>query len=226
MVNSSRSGHAPARARVRRGSAEDHDGQRQRIVNAAFAVHRRSGIGALSMRTLAAELGLSAMALYRYFPSKGDLLRAMWEVVLTDARSEVGAAMARCPTARERLRASIESFLLFWETRPAQFALVYMTPETMLPGSELEALTREPAYRRAVDLVVPLIDELVAEIGGDARRARLARDLRMSLMVGYLHARIVNTRYPWGDFDALRASTIDTIAAGVEACLKAAPPRA
>ena len=223
MANSSRTSRPPARRRVRRGSAEDHEGQRRQIVSAAFVIHRRDGHQALSMRALASEVGVSAMALYRYFPSKGDLLRAMWEVVLTDARSEVGAAMARCPTARERLRASIESFLRFWEARPGQFTLVYMTPETMLPGSELEALTREPAYRRAVDLVVPLIDELAAEIGGDPRRARLARDLRMSLMVGYLHARIVNTRYPWSDLDALRSATIDTNPAGVEACQK--PPK-
>jgi len=175
------------------------------------------------MRALAAEVGVSAMALYRYFPSKGELLRAMWDVVLGDAQAEVGAAIARCKTARRKLRASIEAFLSFWEARPAQFSLVYMTPETMTPGAQLETLTREPAYQRAIDLAVPLLDELVAEIGGDPRRAPLARDLRMALMVGYLHARIVNTRYPWSDLDALRSATIDTIAAGVEACLK--PPK-
>jgi AcrR family transcriptional regulator len=222
MVHGARMSRPPARQRVHRGSAEDRDGQRRRIIGAAFAIQRREGREALSMRALAAEVGVSAMALYRYFPSKGDLLRAMWEVALTDAQAEVSAAMARCTTARQRLRASIDSFLRFWEARPAQFGLVYMTPETMEPGAQVDQLTREPAYQRAVDLAGPLVDELADEIGGERRNAPLARDLRMALMVGYLHARIVNTRYAWGDFDALRTATIETIAAGVESCLRPA----
>ena len=49
--------------------------------------------------------------------------------------------------------------------------------------------------------------------------AGLARDLRMALLVGYLHARLVNRRWPWGDFDALRDASLNAIAAGIEACL-------
>jgi AcrR family transcriptional regulator len=212
------------RRRVRRGSAEDHDELCQQIVSAAFAIHEREGVAALSMRTLAAEVGVSPMALYRYYASKGELLRAMWERVLTDAQAAVRSAIALEATARGQLRASIESFLRYWEAHPAHFRLVYMTPETMAEAAAHDGpLTRTAAYESAVDLAVPLMDELATEIGGNRRRAPIARDLRMSLMVGYLHARIVNTRYAWSDFDALRTCTIDTIAAGVEACLTEPP---
>lgn len=217
MSNREKSAQRP---RVRRGSDEDHQSLRQQILAAAFAIHEREGVAALSMRTLAAEIGVSPMALYRYFASKGELLRAMWEVVLTEAQASVNAAVAAEKTARQRVRASIESFLRYWEAHPAHFRLVYMTPETMEAASSDAALTGTPAYRSAVDLAAPLIDALVAEIGGKPQRAVVARDLRMALMVGYLHARIVNTRYPWADFDALRQCTIETIAAGIEACLK------
>lgn len=210
----------PQRPRVRRGSDEDHQSLRQQILTAAFSIHEREGVAALSMRRLAAEIGVSPMALYRYFASKGELLRAMWEVVLNEAQATVNAGVAAETTARKRLRASIESFLRYWEAHPAHFRLVYMTPETMEAASSDAALTGTPAYRSAVDLATPLIDALVAEIGGKPHRAGVARDLRMALMVGYLHARIINTRYPWGDFDALRQCTIETIAAGIEACLQ------
>lgn len=213
-------GKLPLRARVRRGSDEDHQSLRQQILAAAFAIHERDGVAALSMRTLAAEIGVSPMALYRYFASKGELLRAMWEVVLSEAQASVNAAVAVETTARMRLRASIESFLRYWEAHPAHFRLVYMTAETMEAASSEAPLTGTPAYRSAIDLATPLIDALVSEIGGQPKRAVVARDLRMALMVGYLHARIVNTRYPWGDFEALRQCTIDTIAAGIEACLQ------
>jgi AcrR family transcriptional regulator len=216
---------APSRRRVRRGSTEDHDQLRQQIVAAAFAIHEREGVAALSMRALAAEIGVSAMALYRYYPSKAELLRAMWEVVLSDAQASVKAAVATRTTARTRLRASIESFLRYWEAHPAHFRLVYMTPETMEEPGQEPHLTRSNAYVSAVDLAGPLIDDLVAEVGGRSDRALVARDLRMSLMIGYLHARLINTRYPWSDFESLRECAVETIANGVEACVHAAPTR-
>lgn len=213
------------RPRVRRGSEEDHQSLRQRILAAAFAIDEREGIAALSMRTLGAEVGVSPMALYRYFSSKGELLRAMWEVVLGEAQATVSAEVARHATARARVRASIDAFLRYWETHPAHFRLVYMTPETMEAASPDAPLTATPAYRSAIDLSAPLIDALVVELGGRRERALVARDLRMALMVGYLHARIVNTRFPWSDFEALRECTIATIAAGIEACLQPAASR-
>lgn len=213
----------PPRRRVRRGSAEDHDQLRQRIVAAAFAIHAREGVAALSMRTLAAEIGVSAMALYRYYPSKAELLRAMWEVVLSEAQASVNAAVATRKTARARLRASIEAFIGYWESHPAHFRLVFMTPETMEDPGKEPHLTRSQAYVSAVDLAGPLIGDLVAEIGGRSERVLVARDLRMSLMIGYLHARLINTRYPWSDFEALRECTVEAIANGVEACVSSAP---
>lgn len=213
---------APHR-RVRRGSAEDHQELRRRIVAAAFALHAREGVGGLSMRHIAAEVGLSTMALYRYYPSKADLLRAMWEVVLTQARDSVRDAMARGRTARERVRVSIEAFIAYWETHPSHFLLVYMTAETMHPGSEPSPLTRSATYASAIDLVTPVIAEMIEELGGHPERVLVARDLRMALMVGYLHARLVNKRFPWSDLDALRAAAIETIANGIEACVRTPP---
>ena len=90
-----------------------------------------------------------------------------------------------------------------------------------MPGPA-SPLTRAAAYQRYVGRTEKLVDELIAEVGGDPRRALLARDLRLSLMLGYLHSRLVNTRYPWSDFAALRTCAIETIARGVEACVRKA----
>jgi len=155
-----RSAQSPHR-RVRRGSAEDHDSLRRQIVAAAFDIHARDGVDALSMRSLGAAVGVSPMALYRYYPSKAELLRSMWEVVLGEAQATVRAAVARHATARARLRASIDGFFAYWEAHPSHFMLVYMTPETMQEAGASSPLTRSPAYTAAVDLSSPLIDELV-----------------------------------------------------------------
>lgn len=50
---------------------------RERLVQAAIALADRDGRPALSMRRLAAELGVGAMSLYRHVPDKDELLRLM-----------------------------------------------------------------------------------------------------------------------------------------------------
>ncbi|PNV34065.1 TetR family transcriptional regulator [Streptomyces sp. DH-12] len=53
----------------------------ERIVEAAIEVADRDGIGALSMRRIASELGTGTMSLYRYVPGKAELLDLMLERV-------------------------------------------------------------------------------------------------------------------------------------------------
>lgn len=174
------------------------------------------------MRALAAEVGLSAMGLYRYFDGKAALLQAMWEVVLTEALAFTSAALSDQPSARGRMLAGIEAFMRYWEDRPDYFRLVFMTQETLTPSPTSE-LTRNPAYRNAVQLGTSTIQALIAEVGGDPSKVEEARDLRMALMVGYLHARLVNRRFPWGDFDVLRANAAQAIMLGIEACVRKDP---
>jgi AcrR family transcriptional regulator len=213
------------RARARRGNAADHAAVRQQVVDAALRLHQREpDLAAISMRALAAEVGLSAMALYRYFDGKAALLQAMWEVVLTQALAFTSAALSGQPTARGRMLAGIEAFMRYWEDHPDHFRLVFMTQETLAPAPA-SALTRNPAYRNAVQLGTATIQALIAEVGGDPSKVEEARDLRMALMVGYLHARLVNRRFPWGDFDVLRANAARAIMLGVEACVRKDPPK-
>jgi AcrR family transcriptional regulator len=54
----------------------------QRIVHAAIDFIDREGLHALTMRRLGAFLGVEAMALYRYVPSREDLLDGVVDVVL------------------------------------------------------------------------------------------------------------------------------------------------
>ena len=51
------------------------------IVDVAVAVADRDGLGALSMRKVAAELDVGTMTLYRYVPGKGELLDLMLDRV-------------------------------------------------------------------------------------------------------------------------------------------------
>jgi AcrR family transcriptional regulator len=53
----------------------------ERIVETAVEVADRDGLGAVSMRRIATELGTGAMSLYRYVPGKAELLDLMLDRV-------------------------------------------------------------------------------------------------------------------------------------------------
>jgi AcrR family transcriptional regulator len=76
---------APGRAsppRPRRGEPEL---SRERLVRTAIALADAGGLAAVSMRQLAAELGVATMALYRHVRGRDDLVLAMADAALADA---------------------------------------------------------------------------------------------------------------------------------------------
>jgi AcrR family transcriptional regulator len=58
-------------------AGRDRELTRPRIVAAAIALADRDGLGDLSMRRLAGDLGVATMSLYRHVPSRDDLLLEM-----------------------------------------------------------------------------------------------------------------------------------------------------
>lgn len=54
----------------------------ERIVEAAIAIADADGLSALSMRRVAEKLGVGAMTLYRYVPSKAELIDVMLDTAI------------------------------------------------------------------------------------------------------------------------------------------------
>lgn len=97
---------------------------RDRVLRAAVEVVDREGLEALSMRRLGQELGVEAMSLYRYVPSKADLLDGIHEAILAEVVVPRGARDWR-KTARGYARAFRSALvahpnaLSLFATRPA-----------------------------------------------------------------------------------------------------------
>jgi AcrR family transcriptional regulator len=64
---------------------------RERVLRAAIKVADGIGIGALTMRRVAEELGAEAMSLYYYVTSKEDLLDGVADAVVAEINEVVGA---------------------------------------------------------------------------------------------------------------------------------------
>ena len=104
------------------------------------------GANGLSLRAVARELGMVSSALYRYFPSRDDLLTAL----IIDAYDAIGsaaeaaiAAAAGAP-ARERWAAACRAIRAWAVARPHEYALIYGSP---VPGYRAPEATVGPASR-------------------------------------------------------------------------------
>ncbi len=210
----------PATPRVRRGNEQDQQALRRAALDAAMQLFQEQGLQGVTMRVVAAQVGVSAMALYRYFPNKAGLLHGLWEFTVSDLYSALAPVAAdNTVSARQRLRQAIDLFLGYYESRPEYYRLLFMTDPSHVEANDLR-WADAPIFREMLRLARGITRDVAEEIGGDPERVRLATDLRHALCSGYLHARLVNVRYPWQDMAALRKEAIEQIASSVENCLR------
>jgi AcrR family transcriptional regulator len=139
-----------------------------------------SGADGLSLRAVAKELGMVSSALYRYYPSRDDLLT----VLIIDAYDALGAAVegaiaagqaaagrvdptrpdAPAPPARDRWIAACHAIRDWARANPHEYALIYGSP---VPGYRAPQATIAPAARVPLAFA-GLLGEALArgELGG------------------------------------------------------------
>jgi AcrR family transcriptional regulator len=120
-----------------------------------------SGAGGLSLRAVARELGMVSSALYRYYPSRDDLLTAL----IIDAYNALGAAAegaiaaGQADPARDRWTAACHAVRDWAVANPYEYALIYGSP---VPGYRAPEATIGPAARVPLAFVGVLGEALAA----------------------------------------------------------------
>jgi AcrR family transcriptional regulator len=115
----------------------------------------------LSLRAVARDMGMVSSALYRYFPSRDDLLTAM----IIDAYNALGEAIERGDASvprddlRGRWMAACRAVREWALANPAEYALIYGSP---VPGYAAPQDTVGPAQRPPVVLMAILADGLAS----------------------------------------------------------------
>jgi AcrR family transcriptional regulator len=127
-----------------------------------------AGANGLSLRAVARELGMVSSALYRYYPSRDDLLTAL----IIDAYDAVGAAAERAAgqpgAARDRWSAACRAVRDWARAHPHEYALIYGSP---VPGYRAPQATVGPAARVPLALV-----GLLAAAAADGELAALSAE--------------------------------------------------
>lgn len=158
---------------------------RAEILAAAWQLVAREGIAALSLRELAAKVGMRAPSLYTYFPSKNSLYDAMY----AQGMRAFAARMSNAPPGRnprETLRNLARTFVGTAMQDPFRYELLFQRP---IPGFA------PSAESLAIGLTGLAATRKAAEAAG--LRGERAFDLFMATMRGLVGMQIANE--PDGD---------------------------
>jgi AcrR family transcriptional regulator len=157
--NAPRTARERARAELTR---EIKEGARRQLAD--------TGADGISLRAVARELGMASSALYRYFPSRDDLLTAL----IIDAYDAVGEAAEQAIAVgkpdeswgRDRWLAACHAIRGWALAHPHEYALIYGSP---VPGYRAPEATIGPAARVPLAFVGVLAAATEAgELGDDA----------------------------------------------------------
>lgn len=137
-------------------SADDQLQLRNRFIEVGKALLADAGDGHVSLREIARIAGYSSSALYRYFPTKADLVYAVREDHLRLSTEHAQRRVQSLPDPTVRLCAAFESTIEFWLQHPVEFRCVYnyRPPPSESNGKRLAESSITIAARRFFEDVV------------------------------------------------------------------------
>ena len=93
------------------------------LLDTAWALIERDGVASITMRELAAQIGMRAQSLSEYFPSKAALLDALFRDGFSQATERL-SQLAQPEDPRRFLVNSVNDFLAFCVDNPGRFHLM------------------------------------------------------------------------------------------------------
>ncbi|WP_329015163.1 TetR family transcriptional regulator [Streptomyces sp. NBC_00690] len=172
---------------TQQSSDQDRPAQQRRreLLEAADRVVLRDGPHA-SMNAIAAEAGITKPILYRHFGDKGGLYRALAKRHTDALLGSLRAALDAPAERRERVEATLDTYLAAIEMRPQVYRfLMHPAEDTQIPEGGFDVGRHSvPLLRRMGEELAEVIHERV-ELGPDGER--LARVWGHGI-VGMMHA--------------------------------------
>ncbi len=141
----------------------------EEIKTAAWRYIAQHGAASLSLRAVAASLGLSAPALYRYFPSKNHLVLALIQDAFLSLRDALEASISSIPQASWdiQLRRLGHAYRDWAIAQPESFFLIFGNPV--------------PGYLGPPDELLPVAGQSLRALVQVIRKASTVGALRLPL---------------------------------------------
>lgn len=140
------------------------------IREAALHCFGRMGYRAASMRSIAAELGWSAPALYRYYENKEALIAAVRAEGFAELCEALGALRTSGQPSLEIIRAAMVTYLTFAQDRSDLYQLMYELDQGEIAEHPDVAANRRAAFAQAEGMA----EAFLAEVGAEGSANRMA----------------------------------------------------
>jgi AcrR family transcriptional regulator len=135
---------------------------RAEIMSLAREQIAAEGAAALSLRAIARAMGITAPAIYRYFPSRDDLLTALILETYTSLADALEESVAACDPHDHR--GKMLAFMRKWRAwaleQPQDYMLIFTTS---VPGYDAPDEVTQPAAARSFAIMMKIIADGIQE---------------------------------------------------------------
>ena len=161
---------------IQEGAAERRPGKRQRLIAAASQLLHQQGAEKTTLADIAQAADVPVGNVYYYFKTKDDIIAAVIEAHVQEAKTALAAIDASHRSPKSRLKALVEQY-----ARQSELIALYGCPHGSL-CSELDKRPGRPDFELADLMRVPVewAQEQFRALG-----RRDAHDLAVSLIAAY-----------------------------------------
>ena len=178
--------------------AERREATRREVLDVAWELARRGGLAAVTLREIAARMGMRSPSLYSHFDSKSAIYDAMFGEAWTELAAAFDALGPRPANPRKGLLQEARAFFDFSTADLARYQLMNQrtipgfepSPESFAPSQRVVArgiqmlgalgITDRGAVEILFSMISGLVDQQHAnDPGGTSRRALLVRAVDM-----------------------------------------------
>jgi AcrR family transcriptional regulator len=116
------------------------------ILGTARALLVSDGLPGVTLRAISREIGMTAPALYRYYPSLDSLLEQLCVTLFDECTGHIKAASSPGPGVGERLGAACRAFREWSREHPAEFTVMFSSPADAVGGLPVADGVDAPIY--------------------------------------------------------------------------------
>ncbi len=143
----------PPRTRKPRGQGQSRHAE---ILDAAKRIFLEEGVEHATMRRIAGAVGVSATALYVYFPDKDAILQSISEAMFIELLAAHRASQQTGGAPLGRFRAGLQAYVALGLARPDEYRLTFSIVRSKVSGRII------PAADQSFEVLQAGITELIA----------------------------------------------------------------
>ena len=165
------------------------------IVEAARTLFVEEGFDSVSMRKIAAKVGINPMTIYKVFENKRALLYHIWDDIFEELGYLVQKTREHEQDIAQELVAVMRCLLEYWIEHPDCYRVIFLYQDVPPEGSQVYYIDNSPTKR--IEVLIDILDEGV-KLKRFKPHDTVAQAQTISThILGIALAHITIPEYPW-----------------------------